>query len=319
MTTSDTNSELLVGFIDESIDSLLAADGLFVALEANPTDMEIVNAIFRPVHSLKGNAAYFGFMKIKKLAHTMENLLDRIRNGLRLVDRSVIDVLLPGMDFLRTMLGNVRDGDTEMLDEIALSSMLANIENLLGAAVPEIASTILSKKDDHPLSETEQAKDSGNPKAKHEKTMRILEHSLDDFLRCVGDLLGVEEMLRHLSRQINSGVETSALSSGIKEVVTQFEGISKELRSKIMEVRKVEARILLQKAPRIVRDISIQSGKKINVICIGEEISIDKSYIDLLDAPPTMGWSSRLSERRTANRKPEPSLFPSKNMQTTSS
>jgi two-component system chemotaxis sensor kinase CheA len=287
MSIGEVNNELLVGFIDESTDSLTAVDSLFVKLEAAPADMDIVNALFRPIHSLKGNAAYFGLMKIKKLAHTMENLLDLVRKGLRPVNRSLIDTLLPGVDALRAMLAKVRDGAPESADDNAFTALLAKIEAVLATpnVVPVVTNTAPPQSEIK--QESEAPKENAAPQGKHDKTMRIPEQSLDDFLRCVGELLGVEEMLRHLLRQSNSGAGADVLANSLKEAVRQFEGISKELRTKIMEVRKVEARVLLQKAPRIVRDIAAVSGKKIVVECIGEEAPIDKSYIDLLDAPLT--------------------------------
>jgi two-component system chemotaxis sensor kinase CheA len=117
--------------------------------------------------------------------------------------------------------------------------------------------------------------------------MRIPEKSLDDFLRCVGELLGVEEMLRNLMRLVGSGADSRAVTVSLRDVTSQFELISSELRSRIMEVRKVEASVLLQKTPRIVRDVAALAGKKIEVVCTGETLMIDKSYIDLLDAPLT--------------------------------
>ena len=51
------DQELLVEFIDESSDTLSSLDALFIELEQTPGDTQIVNAIFRPVHSIKGNSA----------------------------------------------------------------------------------------------------------------------------------------------------------------------------------------------------------------------------------------------------------------------
>ena len=57
--------ELLVGFLEEAEESLAGAEPLFVQLEANPSDKNILDRIFRPLHSIKGNAAYFGLMRVK--------------------------------------------------------------------------------------------------------------------------------------------------------------------------------------------------------------------------------------------------------------
>ena len=70
--------ELLAAFLDETQESLGTLDSLFIQLEANPADTQTVEAIFRPVHSLKGNSAFFGFMQAKRLAHVMESVLDAV-------------------------------------------------------------------------------------------------------------------------------------------------------------------------------------------------------------------------------------------------
>jgi two-component system chemotaxis sensor kinase CheA len=227
-------------------------------------------------------------------------------------------------DLIRGMREEAGIGDQKRIaDEIAdifavFSSADSGIDELAISTMSDKLNE-LRKKPEGPDSGTDGNKPSPPPVgkmpevsgAKHEKTMRIPEQSLDDFLRCVGDLLSVEEQLRHVSRQIGAGNDVFLLSDNLKDAIRQFESISKELRSKIMDVRKVEARVLLQKAGRIVRDISSQSGKKISVECIGEDLRIDKSYIDLLDAPLThmlrnaADHGIELPQTRSAAGKPE--------------
>ncbi len=61
----DIDPELLAGFVDEALEGLATLDSLFVKLEAEPANLDIINAIFRPVHTVKGNSAFFGLMKVK--------------------------------------------------------------------------------------------------------------------------------------------------------------------------------------------------------------------------------------------------------------
>jgi two-component system chemotaxis sensor kinase CheA len=69
--------------------------------------------------------------------------------------------------------------------------------------------------------------------------------------------------------------------------VAAFTVLSGELQRNIMEVRRVAVRPLLQKAPRLVRDIATAQGKDIAVELEGERVEVDKSRLDLLDAPLT--------------------------------
>ncbi|MEW6500964.1 MAG: ATP-binding protein [Thermodesulfobacteriota bacterium] len=100
----DVDLDALRGFIDESNDSMQTIEADFIELESDPSSPEIINRIFRPVHSLKGNSGFFGLTNINKFSHRLENLLDAARKGELVVSREIIDVLLAGIDYLRKML-----------------------------------------------------------------------------------------------------------------------------------------------------------------------------------------------------------------------
>ena len=99
----------LQGFIDETNESLEDIEAAFIQLETDPSDLDIINKIFRPVHSMKGNSGFFGLNNINKFSHRMEDLLDLIRNSKVTVDKDVIDALLIGVEYLQKMLDRVMD------------------------------------------------------------------------------------------------------------------------------------------------------------------------------------------------------------------
>lgn len=108
---SGIDPALLQDFISESQEILDGLDPLFVALESNPDDMSIVDGIFRPVHSVKGNSGFFNLTNIKNFAHIMENILGEIRARKRTATPPLIDLLLKGVDFLRGMMNRLAQGD----------------------------------------------------------------------------------------------------------------------------------------------------------------------------------------------------------------
>ncbi|MCD8352029.1 MAG: chemotaxis protein CheA [Planctomycetaceae bacterium] len=108
---SGIDPALLQDFISESQEILDGLDPLFVALESNPDDMSIVDGIFRPVHSVKGNSGFFNLTNIKNFAHIMENILGEIRARKRSATPPLIDLLLKGVDFLRGMMNRLAQGD----------------------------------------------------------------------------------------------------------------------------------------------------------------------------------------------------------------
>ncbi|MDJ0840615.1 MAG: chemotaxis protein CheA [Acidobacteriota bacterium] len=133
--------EMMMDFIDESLESFAPIPSLFVEFEANPDDLKLIEAIFRPVHSLKGNAAYFGLMKIKNLAHDLESVLDLLRKSKLMPSSEIIDGLLAGIDEMQGILEVVRaeaDGKERVKD--TYESVLERVRGLAedaGARPPE--------------------------------------------------------------------------------------------------------------------------------------------------------------------------------------
>ncbi|MFZ5776084.1 MAG: ATP-binding protein [Thermodesulfobacteriota bacterium] len=124
----DVDLDALKGFIDESNDSMQTIEADFIALEHDPSNPEIINRIFRPVHSLKGNSGFFGLTNINKFSHRLENLLDAARNGHLLVTREIIDILLAGIDVLRAMLTRAVADPTDTALRPEEQEFLANLE-----------------------------------------------------------------------------------------------------------------------------------------------------------------------------------------------
>ena len=431
----DIDPELLAGFVDEAMEGLETLDSLFVTLEAEPSNLDTISAIFRPVHTVKGNSAFFGLMKVKSLAHEMETLLDLAKQEKLVPDQSIIDVLLEGVDSLKEMLSRTREGQDEIEDEASFNELLqkvisarectegsedntaiwGDLFNKLEKAKTDFAgldSTYIEQlnaiiavayqlKTDKPLADSKSEKgqtqaDSAIPKPLQEikaildrcceeglsdadaaivldsltaltklttnqetidiikgaldeyhrivgsggtgdsllvellqekteallshkdwkaasasdetktvkpkaasatekpktteearKTMRVTEDSIDNFLNYVGELIAVGEMYDHLQKMVSVSESDNNLATDFRRVNETFSVLSDNLQKSIMEVRKVSVRTLLQKIPRMVRDIASHSGKQVKVELVGEDIEIDKRLIETLDGPLT--------------------------------
>lgn len=121
--------ELIREFIDESKDALNNVTNLFIVLETNPSDKKSIDAVFRAVHSIKGNAAFFNLMNVKALAHIMEDLMNMIRKGTIVYNKDIATVLIKGIDKLQNMLDNARDGRPEIpaADKHILTALINEI------------------------------------------------------------------------------------------------------------------------------------------------------------------------------------------------
>ena len=419
---------LVAEFVDESIDFLSEMDGLFVQLEDSPGELSIIESIFRPIHSIKGNSSFFGYMRVKSLAHEMETLLDLLRKGQLSISRPLIDTLLEGVDNLKSILERCRADDPEIIDEAAFDDLIARVkdhahgedggvERMLAkvvekleqakasaptdpeasAAAIDAALAIMSKSTEaskaaaEPPQETrdawpspvreimkligESTSEAGDAVLEHlrslagfteddslksaidemvdtfvtfmdsvgyddllkditrekieefnalkvwipaeeeaaagselsqtpggspddartaekssgesQKTMRVSEASIDTFLAFVGELLVVGDMFGHLHKRVEESSSDWDLRTSFRVANDTFAVLSDQLQTSIMSIRKVSMNILLQKVPRLVRDIAASADKEIKVEITGAEIDVDKSLMDLLDAPLT--------------------------------
>jgi two-component system chemotaxis sensor kinase CheA len=100
-------------FVAENRDHLEEIEPDLLAMEqgGSEVDPEIVNRVFRAIHSIKGSSGFFRFTSIKELSHVMENVLMRFREGKLSPDSSGIDALLAGVDKLRIMFADVEKSD----------------------------------------------------------------------------------------------------------------------------------------------------------------------------------------------------------------
>src|SRR6202453_5065665 len=91
-------------FLQESAEHVESMEAGLLALRSAPDDVEILNAIFRSAHSIKGGAGSFGLTHLVRFTHGLENLLDRLRSLEMQATEEVIAVLLRSVDVLRGLL-----------------------------------------------------------------------------------------------------------------------------------------------------------------------------------------------------------------------
>jgi two-component system chemotaxis sensor kinase CheA len=100
---------LVKDFISEGLEYIEEIEVNILKLEQSPENMEYINTIFRPFHSMKGVASFLNLEKIRELAHNLESLLDKARNSEIRVTPGLIDVVLDGADALKVMILQLKD------------------------------------------------------------------------------------------------------------------------------------------------------------------------------------------------------------------
>ncbi|MFZ5806157.1 MAG: chemotaxis protein CheW [Verrucomicrobiota bacterium] len=120
--------ELLDGFIQESREHLDTLETDLVVLEAKKDDTEVINRIFRAVHTIKGGAGFLGLENIGSLAHTMENMMSLVREGTLPITKSMVDALLFSTDKLRLMISDPEHSAEQSIKE-EMNSLQAQLQN----------------------------------------------------------------------------------------------------------------------------------------------------------------------------------------------
>ncbi|MDR2300630.1 MAG: chemotaxis protein CheA [Deltaproteobacteria bacterium] len=454
MSEMELDEGLLQDFITESKDLMEEYTSSLSAFEADPTNLDTINPVFRAAHTLKGSSAFFGLNHIKNFAHKLENLLDDIRHATRKADPKAIEYLYLAGNHLKAMFDRLSAGDTSVnltpdeeafqdelvkwMEEtgsgggaggggqganfesacVSIKSLLADAmesgkdtdqliqditdvintlpiklegqsgggsetlprpksvhykgidftECLLGAydvisaptfdpkafdgylkqagnlieenslddlvphyqvaqedftAVyesgldfdPILVGLIKNKLEDllkgmdltlheeepAPGAEEEaalpeaegdeehkgaDAKADESSKAKQErKTMRISEEKVDGFMSYVGELIVTAETFNYLQKTIEQEKVNPNTIRAFKNANQAFRELSDELQESLMEIRRVPIKGILQKVNMMARELSHQLGKQVKVQLDGQDVQLDKSIAESLEAP----------------------------------
>ncbi|KJF48387.1 MULTISPECIES: chemotaxis protein CheA [Bacillus] len=119
----DVNQYLDI-FLDESREHLQTCNEKLLELEKNPTDLQLVNDIFRAAHTLKGMSATMGFDDMAQLTHHLENMFDAIRNEQMIVTPESMDTMFEALDHLEAMVQSIAEGGDGTRDVTEISKKL---------------------------------------------------------------------------------------------------------------------------------------------------------------------------------------------------
>jgi two-component system, chemotaxis family, sensor kinase CheA len=305
----EEDREIISGFVMESLDGLETVEVSLMELEENPEDSESINAIFRSFHTIKGVSAFLGFMRINKLAHRSENLLDKIRSGELDIQPRVVDVILGAVDLLKQLVQGVKagmDNGTGMDIGLPIAPLVNRIEAVqrpIGQILIEHGhldevelNRALETQKKHPgkkLGEILVA--SGQATARQvaaalqdqkkglaqrtELQVKVDTKKLDNLVDMTGELVIAQSMLRQHPQIMASRDQTLLHTLG------QLSQIASTLQTMTMSLRMVPIKSTFQKMVRLVRDLARSSGKQVRLSMSGEDTEIDRNVVDELYEP----------------------------------
>lgn len=135
----DADEEILQDFLVEAGEILEQLSEQLVELESRPDDMDLLNAIFRGFHTVKGGAGFLQLHTLVECCHIAENVFDILRKGERRVDAELMDVVLQALDSVNEMFGQVREREEPTPASPELLAALARLADPAGSAPAPVA------------------------------------------------------------------------------------------------------------------------------------------------------------------------------------
>lgn len=120
----DVDEEILQDFLIEAGEILELLQEQLVALENNPDDTDLLNAIFRGFHTVKGGAGFLSLTPMVDVCHEAENTFDLLRTGKRSVTAELMDIILQAVDAINTMFAQTQQGEQQDPADAALLAKL---------------------------------------------------------------------------------------------------------------------------------------------------------------------------------------------------
>ncbi|MEP1447792.1 MAG: chemotaxis protein CheA [Paraglaciecola sp.] len=179
----DVDEEILADFLVEAGEILELLQEQLVDLENNPEDTDLLNAIFRGYHTVKGGAGFLSLTELVDICHGAENIFDVMRNGQRTLTPELMDVILQATDEVVQMFDLVKAGEPLVAAEKSL------IDTLTRLSKPESADEAATSVNPEPIA-TEAVVSDDVPVNKDQDTSSSDDFSEDEFEALLDELHG---------------------------------------------------------------------------------------------------------------------------------
>jgi len=261
-------------FLAESLDHLGTIEAALLALDERPGDTTLLNDIFRPFHTIKGNAGALGVTSVQEVAHRVENLLDLARSGRHAMGPADVDVVLRAVDLLSSMMRDIGarlKGQPPTDLEPAAQSLIEVVERCISgqgeAPSPAVAPPVHAGAKADAKTTTETA------------SIKVDTRKLDSLVDAVGELIIVQSLIQE------DPALATRIDSRLAGNLGQLKRITADLQRSAMALRMVPIRQAFQKVSRIVRDLSRKAGKSVELVLSGEDTELDRKVVEEITDP----------------------------------
>lgn len=252
-------------------------------LNGQERTLEMVDALFRCFHSIKGNCAMAHRTDLSETAHQMETELDKVRTAARPLTTDEAGLFLELSDLLVLLLA---EEDKSVLEPIArclttLREGVANQPKKNDAEPPsgEPASDDL-------IVESSAGRGAGEPA---NARLKVDVAMLVSTMKVAGELFQLDERLKHFATQSVStrheNSEDSELRDGLHQISREFDGAIEKLYELLLDIQRLPVSQIASPLERAIRDIRRKTGKEVELHVVGRDLRVDKQVLQVLRDP----------------------------------
>lgn len=263
--------EMTQMFVADGLEHLATIEQTILQLESAPGDLSLINDLFRPFHTIKGNAGVLGIRSIETFSHKLETLLDLARSGAHPVGPAEIDVVLSAVDVLTLMV-------KELPSRVAGQSV-ADRSAQCTAILQTVDALIAGQSHAAPTAPVAASGDVNSAAAADDSTIKVSTRKLDALVDMVGELVIAQAILAE-----NTALQRSA-DDRLPRQLAQIRRITSDIQRDAMAMRMVPIRRTFQKLGRLIRDLSKKCDKPTDVVIVGEDTELDRKLVEQLTDP----------------------------------
>jgi two-component system, chemotaxis family, sensor kinase CheA len=258
--------ELLDDFIAETRDNLETLAGQLVQWEQTPQDRTLLDSVFRFVHTVKGSCGFLDLPRLMRLSHAAEDILSAARDGQVSASTDLVTAVLAIVDRIAALTDALETGQAVYDDD-------GDLIDVMLAYLPK------QKIDTPPADAFDPDFDDIGGRVKA-RTVRVSLGLLDKLMSGVSDMvLARNEVSRQLRHTQNS--------SDLEHSFARLSASVAEMRDAVGMMRMQNIDRLFSSLPRLLRDISIELGKEIELYIEGSEVEVDREMVEALRDPLT--------------------------------
>lgn len=284
-------SEDVLAFEDTARQQLITIFAALEALRQDPSQRDVVDALFRALQSLHNASAYMGLDELRVYAQRTAQLVDKARTQ-NLDFSLMLDLLSQEARILEEMteaaLAQLRSTPAPIAPPAAVPPAAAQVPKEQDQGPPPAPTTAAPPPEASPSpapEKTSPATPASDVRRGGSTTIRVEHTKLDHLMNLIGELIINRNRFAMLARDLAAGADPHEIAHNLLETTDAMSRISDDLQDTIMHVRMLPVHTVFSKFPRLIRDLSRKSGKQVELITEGEETELDKSVIEVIGDP----------------------------------